>query len=184
MRSLRTDLTDRSLRFDGVSIVTPEKAAELLSRGVLPSELRIQGDSEEIQLFNQQVAEAERLLTDADEPIRLDMSWRLPESYKSIDIGEDVRAALAKNIQRLGYSEELQVQAHERIELELAEIKRRGMIEFMATIMYVLAVFREKGVVWGVGRGSSCASYVLFILGLHSVDALKHQIPLEEFFHD
>lgn len=185
MKKLEVPLNDRTLRFDGVSIVTPEQVAHPISLGVPPSLLRIRGSSEEVNLFNLQVADQEKLLEEFDEPIRLDMSWRLPEKYKNLDIDEYVQTVFEFSIHdRLNYSDEQLEKACYRIVDELAEIKKRGMTEFMRTIIYVLDTFREKGIVWGVGRGSSCACYVLFILGLHVVDCVKHDVPLEEFFHD
>ena len=47
---------------------------------------------------------------------------------------------------------------------------------------YIIDTLRENNVVWGVGRGSSVASYVLFLLGVHKIDSVKYNLPLEEFF--
>jgi DNA polymerase III alpha subunit len=33
-----------------------------------------------------------------------------------------------------------------------------------------------------VGRGSSVASYVLFLIGVHKIDPIKYELPIEEFF--
>jgi DNA polymerase III alpha subunit len=41
--------------------------------------------------------------------------------------------------------------------------------------------FREEKIVWGVGRGSSVASYVLYLLGVHKVDSLKYNLNVDEF---
>jgi DNA polymerase III alpha subunit len=43
-------------------------------------------------------------------------------------------------------------------------------------------VMSEKSLVWGVGRGSSTASYVLYLIGVHSINSIKYDIPIEEFF--
>jgi DNA polymerase III alpha subunit len=40
---------------------------------------------------------------------------------------------------------------------------------------------RENNVVWGVGRGSSVASYVLYLLGVHKIDSIKYNLDIEEF---
>jgi DNA polymerase III alpha subunit len=40
---------------------------------------------------------------------------------------------------------------------------------------------RANNIVWGVGRGSSVASYVLFLIGIHKVDSLYYDLPIEEF---
>jgi DNA polymerase III alpha subunit len=36
-------------------------------------------------------------------------------------------------------------------------------------------------VLWGVGRGSSVASYCLYILGVHKVDSIKYELDIHEF---
>jgi DNA polymerase III alpha subunit len=181
---LETDLNDRTLRFDGVSIVDPIDLASALTRGILPSELRVRGTSEDVQAFNLQVAEADHLRQAIKEPINIDMAWRLPDEYKGIDLFEYISEALIARLDTFGYTDVQREQAIERIVAELDEIKLRGMTEFTKTIIYVLDTFRKKDIVWGVGRGSSCASYVLFILGLHVVDSIKFDVPMTEFFHD
>jgi DNA polymerase III alpha subunit len=38
-----------------------------------------------------------------------------------------------------------------------------------------------KNIVWGVGRGSSCSSYLLYLLGLHEVDVVKYDVDISDF---
>jgi DNA polymerase III alpha subunit len=40
---------------------------------------------------------------------------------------------------------------------------------------------RKNSLVWGVGRGSSVASYVLFLIGIHKIDSIKYNLNIEEF---
>lgn len=184
MQKLSTDLDERTLRFDGVSILEPELIARALVRGIPPSSIRVREITPEIESFNAQVTEAEQIRVDSVEPVSFDMSWRLPEQYQRLDILHrvfDDFEALSKHSK---YTPEQIEIAAKRIEDEIDEIEQRGMKEFMRTIVYVLDTFREKHIVWGVGRGSSCACYILFVLGLHSVDCVLHEIPMEEFFHD
>lgn len=184
MRSLRTELNDRVLRYDGVMILEPDEIARALIKGVKPHEIRYRRISEEIELFNQNVTEAESLKPEAQEPVSVDMGWRLPEKYKNLDIERFAEIMFEAKLGELPYTDDQYEEACVRIADELQEIERRGMTEFIRTIVYILDVFREQNVVWGVGRGSSCACYILFILGLHSVDCVRYKIPMEEFFHD
>ena len=39
----------------------------------------------------------------------------------------------------------------------------------------------EHQVIWGVGRGSSVASYVLYKLGVHRVDSMYYDLDPQEF---
>ena len=181
MQKLETPLKDRVLRFDGVSVVSPDFVAELLLLGAQPCELRVDGDSWEIQQFNTYSGEE---LLPPDDAVQLDMQWCLPAEYLNIDLDTYVSQKAAEQIELAGYTEKQEQAALDRLDAELAEIKRRGMVTFVKTVIYVLDTFRQQEVVWGVGRGSSCASYVLFVLGLHAVDCIKHDVPMSEFFHD
>lgn len=186
MKDLNTELSDRVLRFDGVSIVDPQQVASMLMAGVHPSQLRVTNLDEDVELFNHRVPPEERLQAARIEPINIDFSWRLPPAYLELDLEEHISGSFIKLLTtRLkDYTPKQVDDAAARIDTELAEIRRRGMTEFVKTIIYVLDTFRERNVVWGVGRGSSCASYVLFILGLHVVDCIRYNVPLTEFYHD
>ena len=56
------------------------------------------------------------------------------------------------------------------------------MISMLKTMKYVVDTLRTNNVIWGVGRGSSVASYVLHIIGVHKIDSVKYNLPIEEFF--
>ena len=71
-----------------------------------------------------------------------------------------------------------------RVDNELAMIKKMNMAEFFRTLIYVVETLKSTKTVWGVGRGSSCASLVLYLIGLHRVDPVKFNIDMTEFFHD
>jgi DNA polymerase III alpha subunit len=151
--------------------------------------LRVTENTWEVSQFNQNVVDDQQLQVVGPEPVNLDFGWQLPQPYlgwSAHDLDDYVSAAFEQRARELvdGYSEQQSALAVARICDELGEIHRRGMTEFMKTVIYVLDVFKATGTVWGVGRGSSCASYVLFILGLHSVDCLLYGVPMEEFFHD
>lgn len=184
MRPLATELKDRTLRFDGVSIVNPEAVAYALSRGLRPSDLRVTEVNEDVELFNANVIEADRLQVAGQDPISIPMGWQLPVEYKSLDLHERVFDTFLQILPKLNYSAEQEDIAIRRLVAELEEVESRGMLEFMRTICFVLDTFREQDIVWGVGRGSSCACYILFVLGLHVVDCVRYEVPLNEFFHD
>lgn len=183
MKTLETPLLDRTLRFDGVSIIDPGLLAEYFTRGIRPSDIRVTEVTPEVELFNQQVSDVEKLLVAKTEPLKLNLEWKLPASFKNLDINEYVIDVFSTKIHQLGYSNQLKELAFSRIADELETIKNRGMTEFFKAIIFVLDSFRKNNIVWGVGRGSSCASYILFILGLHVVDCVKFDIPMDEFFH-
>ena len=183
MKQLSVDLQDRTLRFDGVSIISPDGVVDALLRGVPPSKLRLTHHTPDTELFNESADD--QLLLAEPEPVNLNFEWLQPPAYLELDIYEKVGQAYEARLPELyaRYTPQQYDEALRRVVTELAEIERRGMVDFFKTIIYVLDVFREKGVVWGVGRGSSCASYILYLLGLHSVDCVMYNVPHAEFFH-
>ena len=181
MHTLKSQLTDRVLRFDGVSEIGPEQIARFLLLGVPASKLRVTEQTPDLVMFNQQVSLEDQIRTGIDEPIQLDMAWQLPKSYSTLDLDEHFTTLYNQVEGR--YSLELQGKAIERIVVELEEVKARGMVEFMRTVIFILDELKKNNVVWGVGRGSSCASYLLYLIGLHVVDCVTMEVPMEEFFH-
>lgn len=184
MNELMVELTDRVLRFDGVSIVEPGLVEGFLRQGSTPRQLRVLNSTPEIETFNSHVAPDEQLKEFELEPVNLSFSWQLPPEFLSLDIDQHVLAVFGERLPALAYDSAQTELAITRVAQELQAFKERGLHELLRTIIFVLNRFKETGQVWGVGRGSSCASYVLFLLGLHVVDPILFEVPLEEFIHD
>lgn len=180
-----TPLKGRILRFDGVSVIHPDDVAYFIYRGVSPSMIQSSVSDDSITQFNEQVSEDDVIkVYDPKDGITIDLSWKIPQEYLSLNLVEYFGDKLAELLTSLQYSDSEVEQAFERVGAELEEVESRGMVEFMQTIIYILDTFRSTNQVWGVGRGSSCASYLLFIAGLHVVDCIKLDVPMSEFFHD
>jgi DNA polymerase III alpha subunit len=58
------------------------------------------------------------------------------------------------------------------------------MIDVLLCIKYLVDYMREHNIVWGVGRGSSVASYCLYLIGVHKVDSIKYQLDIKEFLKE
>jgi DNA polymerase III alpha subunit len=95
--------------------------------------------------------------------------WFIPRSYRDMDIEEWIVAQCPE-------------ENYDRVLRELELFRDNGMVPVLRCMKYVVDTLRENKVVWGVGRGSSVASYVLFLIGLHKIDSVKYSIPIEEFF--
>lgn len=94
--------------------------------------------------------------------------WFIPDEYKNMDIeGYLTHVCPKQNYQRL-------------IE-ELQEFRARNMLPLLRTLKYVVDTLQEHKIVWGVGRGSSVASYVLYLLGVHKIDSIKYDLDWQEF---
>lgn len=68
-----------------------------------------------------------------------------------------------------------------RVLEEFALFEEREMIPVLRCLIYLIAHFREEGIVWGVGRGSSVASYCLYLIGVHKVNSLAFDLDVREF---
>lgn len=69
---------------------------------------------------------------------------------------------------------------NERIEIELEFFERTNNILFIIHCVELLAKFKEDGIIWGVGRGSSCASLVFYLLEITDINPLLFNIKFSE----
>jgi DNA polymerase III alpha subunit len=69
----------------------------------------------------------------------------------------------------------------QRMELEYHEYEDRGMLNLLCYMVYLVSFMRENDIVWGVGRGSSVASYILYLIGVHKVDSIQYGLDFNEF---
>ena len=96
-------------------------------------------------------------------------SWHMPDEYQTLDI--------AAHILGLCNSEaELQ-----RCGEELLLFQERNLFDLLRYLKYLVDVMTVNNVIWGVGRGSSVASYVLYKLGIHRIDSLYYKLDCREF---
>ena len=177
---MKTGLKNRTLWFDGTNQVAPELVPELLLEGVPPSKIVVTELNDDIKQFN--LMSEIMMEFGKTGNSKFPKNYLIPKSYSEIRLS----AYALKNLSdywteidpkdRLAYSD--------RLKKELEEITKRDMEMLVKTMIYVIDMFKKSGTVWGVGRGSSCASLVLFLIGVHKVDPIKYRIPLSEFFHD
>lgn len=96
-------------------------------------------------------------------------TWNIPDQYKEID----VRSML------LGLCSTPEETA--RVTMELAMFEERDLFPLLQFMVFLVDHMRKNKIVWGVGRGSSVASYCLYLLGVHKIDSIKYELPIEEF---
>jgi DNA polymerase III alpha subunit len=95
--------------------------------------------------------------------------WLMPDSYKNLDIAKWV-------LDRCSNDEELQ-----RVGMELIEFQRRDMFDLLRYLKYLVDTMRKNQIVWGVGRGSSVSSFVLYLIGVHRINSLYYNLSIDEF---
>lgn len=184
MKELFIELADRTVRFDGVSLLYPEQVREFFMQGLTPSQMRVTEITPAIEQFNACSIAEDQLSAELLEPIQFSLAWQLPSEYLSLNIEEHIFNVFSERLPGLNYTAVQVELAIARVDEELTEYKTRGLHDLLRVIIYVLETFRKNNEVYGVGRGSSCASFILFLLGLHVVDSIKFEVDLQEFFHD
>jgi len=98
--------------------------------------------------------------------------WFMPDEYKNINVYEYV----------LGKAETPCPQhVQDRIWQELDAFRERGMKDLLRYMIYLVDFMRENDIVWGVGRGSSVASYVLYLIGVHKINSIQYDLDWREF---
>lgn len=170
---MKTELKDRVLWFDGTVEVTPDRVPELLLHGVDPNQIIVTELVQDIKDFNL-LSDDEEIRVGKEVNEKINMGWNVPLNYQQMDLDDFILQKAAK----MG---DVYVS---RSKEELQEIRSRGFGMIFKTLIYIVDQLRLQKKVWGVGRGSSCASLVLHIIGIHEVDPVKFGIPASEFFHD
>ena len=96
-------------------------------------------------------------------------TWHMPVEYQTLDIAQHVLdlCQTQPELQRVGQ--------------ELLLFQERDLFDLLRYLKYFVDTMRKNKVVWGLGRGSSVASYVLYLLGVHKINSLYYDLPIEEF---
>jgi len=96
-------------------------------------------------------------------------NWYMPNEYKNLDIAQYI-------LDQCKSDAELQ-----RVGQELLLYQERNLFDLLRYLKYFVDTMRKNNVVWGLGRGSSVASFVLYLLGVHKINSLYYDLPIEEF---
>ncbi len=159
---------------DGISVVPPASLEAALTSGIPLASLAVTELTAEVKRLNQ--------LTDTKLSVKTELakpfppSWSLPDEYKYLSLDEHL-LKLADRVKR----DDLYEQRLERLAEEYSLFIERGLCDVLRALIYIIDGMTKAGVVWGVGRGSSCSSYLLYLIGLHAVDAVLYDIPITDF---
>ena len=100
---------------------------------------------------------------------RNQQQWFMPEEYKSLDIAKYV-LDLCKTDAEL-----------QRAGEELLLFQERNLFDLLRYLKYLVDVMQKNHLIWGVGRGSSLSSYVLYLLKVHRIDSMYYELDPREF---
>lgn len=101
--------------------------------------------------------------------LELQKKWFMPEQYKQLDIAKYILDLCTTEV-------ELQ-----RVGQELLLYQERDMFDLLRYLKFLVDIMRQHNIVWGVGRGSSVASYVLYLIGVHKINSIFYDLSIDEF---
>lgn len=143
------------------------------------SEQVLAEDDEDTALYNEQCRKHDRtnmmlaVPNDLGDPLDFhrvrSSEWLIPKDYLEIDLREylyglcDTEEQIARVVEEMNLYEE------------------RELTDVLRLLIYLVDNFRKNKVVWGVGRGSSVASYVLYLIGVNKIDPLKFGLDISDF---
>lgn len=96
-------------------------------------------------------------------------SWHMPDAYRHMDIVEHILSLCGTDAQL------------QRCGQELLLFQERNLFDLLRYLKYLVDTLRAHRMIWGVGRGSSVASYVLYLLGVHRIDSIYYDLEPTEF---
>lgn len=168
------NLGNRIIDNDGNVVYFTSALIELLYNGEIPSEILYPTNDPDVETFNKFSYENyEDIYYKLPDKIKSTNDrkefWFYPDYYNEINL-EDYFIKLCNS----------EVQINRVIE-EINLYREKGFEKFLRCCIFLSDKIKENDWVIGVGRGSSCASYLLFLLKIHLVDSLKYQLNIHEF---
>jgi DNA polymerase III alpha subunit len=163
----------------GQAILSSNNLKELLLRGKNIGHLNVVFD-DEIELFKKYqsdlldyhvtfLGEPEANLSLKDFHEKCADEWIFPESYQQIDV-------------RVWLLDKCKTQEQmDRVEDEYKLYEEKNLIMLLRLFIFLIDFMRENKFVWGVGRGSSVSSYILYLIGVHRVDSLRYNLDIRDY---
>ena len=96
-------------------------------------------------------------------------TWHMPESYYQINVLQWLLDRCQNDKERM------------RVQLEYDLFEKKRFIRVLQFLIYFVDTLRDNNIVWGVGRGSSVASFCLFLIGVHKINPLLYNLDITEF---
>lgn len=149
-------------------------AIEALNSGAYIEDLELDSTSE-VEKFNNTMKEFffdEQIVSKSIDHVIRQHTWTYPKYYEDLDLEEFF-------IKKCDTIEQA-----ERVMFELELYVKKNMDQLLRWCIWFMDVCKEKNLFIGVGRGSSVASYCLFLIEMHLVDSMKYGLDPIEFFKE
>lgn len=163
----------------GQAILSSENLRDLLLQGKNISHLNVLSDRD-IELFQEHQAELlpdtitflgepEETLTFDEFHHRCADEWIFPVIYQTIDVRKWL-------LDKCNTDEEIK-----RVNNEYVLYEERDLVMLLRLFIFLVDYMRKNKFLWGVGRGSSVSSYILYLIGVHRVDSLKYGFDIKDY---
>jgi len=100
---------------------------------------------------------------------RLQSQWHMRANYRELDVLEYLLDRCQTEQER------------ERVKIEYELFQKKNFTKVLQFLIYFVDTLRANNVVWGVGRGSSVASFCLFLIAVHKINPLLYNLDHREF---
>lgn len=175
----KTQLKDRTLWFDGDSSYP---AADITRSLIRDGAAFVDELTHDIHTYNLYVPLEQQLkIKTENRPFKFD--WIIPDEYKNLNVVDYITDKLMTDYETKKFPENELSERANRVSQELILYKKHEVEDVLRVLIFVINTLTSHGVVWGVGRGSSVSSYVLYLIGIHDVDSVKYGLNIQDFLH-
>ena len=95
--------------------------------------------------------------------------WHMPEKYYQINVLQWLLDKCQNDEEKM------------RVQMEYDLFEKKNFIRVLQFLIYFVDTLRQNNIVWGVGRGSSVASFCLVLIGVHKINPMLYQLDITEF---
>jgi DNA polymerase III alpha subunit len=173
-------LHDRTLWYDGDTSVSPNVIKNYIGQ----PNLYVTELTSDIVKYNRLVDKEQRIHVKTDCVIP-DKESVIPIEYKQLEVVDYILDKFKIHCKQHKITKKQDiVDRLKRINEELILFEQYNMFDLVRTLVYIINTFEENNVVWGVGRGSSTSSYILFLIGVHDIDSYQYQLDIRDFIKE
>lgn len=171
-----TELKNRKLYFDGDSSYDP---LSILAISRKYNVKYVDYITPSISQYNKLESNPNNKIIVKDNCKPLDYSWNIPDHYKQLDLIEylfdrHIKLTIGMDINEIN-------QRDIRLISELQLYTQLDKLDILRTIIYMVDELTDNNIVYGIGRGSSVSSYLLYIIGIHDVDSYLYNLDINDF---
>ena len=96
-------------------------------------------------------------------------NWHMPDKYYQINVLQWLLDKCQNDEEKM------------RVQMEYDLFEKKKFIKVLQFLIYFVDTLRANNIVWGVGRGSSVASFCLFLIGVHKINPMLYNLDITEF---